>query len=126
MNRVIHFEIAADDPKRAAKFYGGVFGWKVDKWNGPMDYWLVDTGKKDPGINGGIMKREGPARENTVTSYINTIEVPSFDSFAKKIAKSGGLMITKKMAVPGLGWFAYFKDTEGNMFGIMENDKAAK
>ena len=35
MPRVIHFEIPADDPDRAAKFYGNVFGWKLDKWDGP-------------------------------------------------------------------------------------------
>ena len=62
MPRVIHFEIHADDPSRAVKFYTEVFGWKIEKWQGPMDYWLVYTGKEEPGIDGAIMKREQPLR----------------------------------------------------------------
>jgi predicted enzyme related to lactoylglutathione lyase len=30
------------------------------------------------------------------------------------------------MAIPGVGWLCYFKDTEGNIFGMMQNDPAAK
>jgi predicted enzyme related to lactoylglutathione lyase len=56
--RVIHFEIHADDPKRAVEFYKKVFGWKISKWEGPAEYWLVTTGDdKQPGINGAIMHR---------------------------------------------------------------------
>ena len=46
MGRVVHFEIHADDPERAVKFYRGVFGWDVTKWDGPVDYWLVDHGAR--------------------------------------------------------------------------------
>ncbi|MFY9638587.1 MAG: VOC family protein, partial [Methanobacterium sp.] len=53
---MIWFEIPADDPGRAAKFYENVFGWKVEKWEGPFDYWLVTTGEaEEPGIDGAIM-----------------------------------------------------------------------
>lgn len=53
------FEIPADDPGRAAKFYDDVFGWKVKKWDGPADYWLVTTGEdEEPGINGAIITIE--------------------------------------------------------------------
>ncbi len=37
MPRVVHFDIDSDDPDRAAGFYTSVFGWKVEKWEGPMD-----------------------------------------------------------------------------------------
>ena len=40
MPRVIHFEIVADKPERAMKFYKEVLGWEFNKWNGPQDYWL--------------------------------------------------------------------------------------
>ncbi|KKM25017.1 hypothetical protein LCGC14_1599260, partial [marine sediment metagenome] len=54
MNRVIHFELNADDPQRAIEFYEKVFGWNTNKWEGEFDYWLVNTGEEDePGINGG-------------------------------------------------------------------------
>src|SRR5260370_14373645 len=58
MSRVIHFEIPASDPERASAFYKKVFGWKIEKWPGPTDYWLVNTGAEGtPGINGGLMKK---------------------------------------------------------------------
>jgi len=117
--RVIHFEIPADDPARAVKFYDKVFGWKIEKW-GPIDYWLATTGPDNqPGINGAIMTRE------TQETTVNTIDVSSVDEFAKKIVDAGGKVITPRTAIPGVGWFAYCVDTEGNVFGIMENDPKA-
>ena len=62
MPRVTHFEVHADDPERAAKFYRDAFGWKIDKWEGPVDYWLVTTGTEDePGIDGGLVVRTDPS-----------------------------------------------------------------
>ena len=34
-------------------------------------------------------------------------------------------MAFPKMAIPGVGWLAYGKDTEGNIFGVMQTDPAA-
>jgi predicted enzyme related to lactoylglutathione lyase len=44
MPRIIHFELPADNPERAVEFYSKVFGWKMQKWEGPTEYWLVSTG----------------------------------------------------------------------------------
>ena len=61
MPRVVHFELNADDPERASRFYQQVFGWQIRKWDGPVDYWLIMTGPDDePGINGALMKRSEP------------------------------------------------------------------
>lgn len=121
MPRVIHFEIHADDTERAVKFYAKVFGWKINKWEGPVDYWLVTTGEdKQPGINGAIMHRA-----NKGTTW-NTIDVPFVDEFTKKIEKAGGKIVQKKTTVPGVGYMAYCADTEGNIFGIMQSDEKAK
>ncbi len=57
MPRVIHFEIHADAPKRASGFYSTVFGRKIKHWDGPQDYWLIETGPQDePGIKGGRVR----------------------------------------------------------------------
>ena len=122
MPRVVHFEVEADKPERAIKFYEKVFGWKIEKWKGPIEYWLITTGKKDElGIDGGLSKRtEGEP------STVNTIDVPSVDEYIKKVESNGGSIIRPKMAVPGVGWMAYFKDPEGNMFGMMQEDTSAK
>jgi len=122
MPRIIHFDIPADDPARAQKFYQDIFGWKFDKWNGPMEYWMAKTGDdKQPGINGGLAKRmPGQA------GMTNTIDVPSVDEFAKTIQSKGGKVIVPKMAIPGVGYFAQCLDTEGNCFGIIQMDQNAK
>jgi uncharacterized protein len=52
MNRPIHFEIPAEKPERAMRFYEKVFGWKFERWGGPMEYWTINTGTSEPGING--------------------------------------------------------------------------
>jgi predicted enzyme related to lactoylglutathione lyase len=122
MSRVIHFEIPAAEPDRAAAFYGKVFGWKFDKWPGPMEYWMVVTGKEgEPGINGGMMKKPGG-----ITSTTNTIGVGSVDSAIDAVLKAGGKKIMPKTPIPTVGYFAYCEDTEGNMFGVMQADPNAK
>ena len=120
MPRVVHFELPVDDPDRAVKFYTTVFDWKIERWAGPVDYWLVTTGnEKEPGINGGIMRRDG------IKGTVNTIEVASIDDFVAKIEKNGGQIVQPKTPVPGVGYSAYFLDTEGNMGGIFQYDTSA-
>ena len=120
--KVVHFEINADDPIRAKGFYENVFNWKIEKWEGPMEYWVIDAGEEgEDGINGGLQKRE--ESEDQIFNYI---KVPSVDKVSKKIEDNGGTVISPKIAVPGIGYFYMFKDTEGNKLGIMEEDESAK
>jgi predicted enzyme related to lactoylglutathione lyase len=122
MPRPIHFEIACDDPERAVKFYENVLDWKVSKWDGPMDYWLVDTGDQNSmGINGGMMRRQSPAEK-----IVNVMDCASVDDMVSKVVSAGGKLIAPKMAVPGVGRTAYFEDTEGNPFGVMQSDTEAR
>lgn len=126
MARVVHFEIHAQEPARAAEFYKNVFNWQISQW-GNEQYWIVKTGEKDePGIDGGIMKRHGEIDGEAVIAYVCTIDVDSLDYYAEKVINSGGENVVAKMAVPGVGWLAYFKDTEKNIFGIMQSDPEAK
>jgi predicted enzyme related to lactoylglutathione lyase len=122
--RIVHFEILAEHPERATAFYTEVFGWKAQKWEGPADYWLLTTGEAvtageagEPGINGGI-GRAGDM--NLPACTVNTIAVPSVEAFCEKIAAHGGKVVMPKMEVPGVGYLAYCRDTEGVTFGIME------
>lgn len=122
MARVVHFEISAEDPGRAAAFYRDALGWGVEKWDGPMDYWLLMTGDEDtPGIDGGLNRRT----PETFPGATATIDVTSVDETASKITEAGGTIVVPKTAVPGVGWLAYFADTEGNVFGMMEADESA-
>jgi predicted enzyme related to lactoylglutathione lyase len=122
MPRVIHFEIPAENPDRATKFYREVFGWEIQKWAGPMEYWLATTGADgQPGINGGLMRREAP-----YTGTTNTIDVASVDTAIQTVQAKGGKLAIPKMAVPGIGYIAYCQDTEGNLFGMLQADANAK
>lgn len=122
MPRVVHFEIAVDDPDRAVAFYRDTFGWKIEKWEGPMDYWLIKTGESgEMGIDGALTPRA-----NAPAPIVNTIGVPSIDEFLAKITAAGGKVLSPKDTIPGVGYFAYCRDTEGNPFGVMEPDMNAK
>ena len=128
MSRVVHFEIHAADPERAVAFYEQVFEWTITKWEGPVPYWLVKTGDEgERGIDGGLMIRQGPPPEEgqPVNAYVCTMDVPDVDAFLQRVSKAGGTIAVPKMPVPGIGWMAYVKDTEGNIFGMMQNDPSA-
>lgn len=121
MPRIVHFEISADEPERAVRFYRNTFGWDIKKWEGSIEYWMVTTGPDNqPGINGGILKRR--STENVV----NTIEVDAIDVFAEKINQHGGEIVVPRGAIPGVGWVFYFKDTEGNTPGVFQAAPSAK
>jgi predicted enzyme related to lactoylglutathione lyase len=129
MPRVVHFEIHAEKPERAISFYTTVFGWQFKKWDGPMPYWVVKTGDpSERGIDGGLLQRQGPAPTGgqAVNGYVCTTAVSSVDEYLAKITANGGTIAVPKMPVPGIGWLAYAKDTEGNIFGILQPDPAAK
>jgi uncharacterized protein len=121
MSRVIHFEIPAAEPERAAAFYKQVFGWSIEKWPGPMEYWMVTTGADGaPGINGGLLKKQAPT-----TATTNTIGVDSVDKAIDAVKSAGGKLVTPKTPIPTIGYFAYLEDTEGNLFGVMQSDANA-
>jgi len=123
MPRPTHFEFMVDDPERAARFFGELFGWRVEKWSGPMDYWMVDTGAEGtPGIHGGIGRNEQPGAP---PQTINVIDVPSVDEYVAKVEAAGGSIVLPKMAVPGVGWLAYGADPAGLVFGMMQEDPLA-
>lgn len=126
MPRVVHFEIHAADPERAVKFYEKVFGWTFQKWEGPMEYWLITTGPDDqPGINGGLMKRRGEIDGQAVIAYVCTVDVADLAASMATVEANGGTVAVPKMPIPGMGWLAYYKDTAGNIFGMMQNDPSA-
>ena len=122
MNRVIHFEIQADNIERAKNFYEKALGWKINqmmtKEQGGMDYWGVVTGEGTPGINGGMYQRV--ASGDKLYAYDCTIEVPDLDKAMAAVKENGGTITKEKMEIPGVGWFAGAKDTEGNRVGLMQ------
>ena len=114
MERVVHFEIPSDDPRRAMEFYTNVFGWTFSQFPG-NEYWLVKTGADSPGIDGGIMKKRDANQP-----MVNTIEVVNLDASLKRIVQFGGTIVVEKFPIPELGFQAFFKDADGHIFGVIE------
>ena len=121
MNRFTYFELATDDVEKAAAFYRLVFGWKIQKWDGPFDYWQVITGDEStPGSNGGLMQAGG-----IFNGTINTIEVDDLDACIARVKANGGVIVREKRTIPGIGYQAYFKDSSGIVVGLHQTDPKA-
>ncbi len=122
MATIVHFDLPADEPERAKKFYQALFDWKFISVPG-MDYQFIETKSQDgkEGIKGGMGKRNSPDERMT-----NFMGVDSIDDSMKKVQELGGKVIRPKMPVPGWGYMAVCVDTEGNLFGLWQEDKEAK
>ena len=124
MDKVVHFEVPADDVERAKEFYKKVFDWKLIDFN--PGYTIARTVECDDknmplekgAINGGIMKREDIAKAPVIV-----INVPSVEEYFKKIEEAGGKKLTDKKEIPNMGYYAYVSDPEGNVIGIWEDIK---
>ena len=119
---IVWFEIPADDPERARKFYSSLFGWKIKKFPGMSDYWHIDTGGGNDTPDGGLLKRQNPGHQG-ITNYVG---VASVDQFVGKVQKLGGKVCMPKTAVPQMGYFAVCQDTENNTFALWERNEKAK
>lgn len=128
MHRPIHFEIHCEDLDRAQAFYETVLGWTFQSW-GDGSYRLITTGPDDAqGINGGLMKRMGQLEAGVdypVIAHMTTVDVEDLDVYVARAVGAGGVVALPRMPVPGVGWLAYVKDTEGNIFGMMQPDNTA-
>lgn len=129
MNRVVHFEIHATNPTDLIAFYESLFGWSFKRFIPEVEYWSITTGPDDQeGINGGLVKRRGPSpiEQQAVNTSLCTVQVQSVDETLSKATKLGGSVALPKMPIPGIGWLAYFKDLDGNILGIMNQDPSAQ
>jgi uncharacterized protein len=120
---VVHFEIPADDESRAREFYRSVFDWELQEMP-EQQYTLLMTTPVDqqtqiptePGaINGGLMKRSADTPAPVIT-----VEVDAIDDALQQVEAAGGSTVRSRTEIPGMGAFAYFKDTEDNVVGLWE------
>ena len=121
-NTIIHFEIPAADVEKLKKFYEGLFGWKIEKYPGPMEYWMIHTVPVDeegmllrPGVNGGMVKKERAEQKP-----VNYISVESIDESIEKVKALGRKIVIKKQEVPNVGWIATAVDPEGNQIALLQ------
>ena len=121
-NRVVHFEIEASDPERAKAFYSQAFGWQMQQMGEDMcNYVVVVTGdpKEPGGINGGIYKNMSGGNKE-LNAYSCVIAVDNIDQAMEKVRSAGGQLVGDKMDIPNIGTFIRCKDTEGNLFSVLQ------
>ncbi len=120
MPQEIHFDIPIDQPERAERFYGQLFGWTMQKAPVPdMDYWVIRAAEGD--VLGGLVRRTGADQ-----TPVNYYTVASIDEALGKVGELGGSVTLPKSAIPHVGYNAQCVDTEGNAFGLWENDRNAR
>jgi uncharacterized protein len=121
-NRVVHFEIEASDGQRASAFYSQAFGWQMQQMGEDMaNYVVVTTGdpKEPGGINGGIYVAPGGTGKE-VNAFACVIGVDDIDEATQKVKSAGGEVLGDKMDIPSIGVFVRCKDTEGNIFTMLQ------
>jgi len=119
---IIHFEIPAANFDKMKQFYAGLFGWKIEKYPGTMEYYMIQTVPTDdkgmllrPGVNGGMTKKESPDQKP-----VNYISVECIDESIKMVKKLGGKIVSPKQEVPNVGWIATAMDPEGNHIALLQ------
>jgi len=121
MPRVIHFDLMSNEPDKLAEFCAKVFGWKVVKWDGPMEYWLAGTGDRSKeGIDGGI------GRGKPVDQVVLTLDAPDLDQLVAKAVAAGATVAQPRGPIPGVGWYAAVRAPDGNLFGLMQDAPNAR
>jgi uncharacterized protein len=110
---VVHFEIMGGQGDQLEKFYGELFGWKIDS-NNPMKYGMVDTGGGPGGINGGVGANDDGSRRVSVYAQVDDLQAT-----LDKAEKLGGKTILAPTEVPGGPKLAMFTDPAGNVTGLL-------
>jgi len=126
MNPVVHFEMPAKDTARMAKFYTEAFVWRTQQLGEEMgNYVRAKTTETDEQgypkergqINGGFfpLSPDQPQKHPSVV-----IAVDNLSESMERVNASGGKVLTEPMEIHGVGTFASFTDTEGNMVGMLQ------
>lgn len=122
MNKVVHFEIPVDD-LGSTDFYSDVFGWQLQPFP-DMKYVIVNTvatgddqlPTEAGAINGGLMERSAD-----LTGPVLMVSVASAAEHLEKVQAAGGSVVRPATEIPGMGWYAYFRDPSGNVLGLWQD-----
>ena len=114
---VVHIEFPAEDADRAQRFWSGLFGWQFQPSSMPdMDYRMGQASG-----NAGAAVFPAESRSGHPNFYFGTDDI---DASRDTVGDLGG-EAGEKAPVPGFGWFAACKDSEGNEFHLWQSDESA-
>ena len=116
--QMVHLEIPAGDTQKARDFWGDLFGWQWQTLeNSPSEYYMTRFSE----TSGGAIYAPDPADRRGPRVYF---DVDDINAATARVSELGG-EAGQAMPVPGIGWFSINKDTEGNEFGLWQNDESA-
>ena len=124
MSSLAHFAINADDVSRARSFYEAVFGWSFSAW-GPPDFYQIETGG-DAAVRGALQKRRNLVKEERTIGFECTLAVDDLDAVERAVLDNGGSIALPRSVIGGVGTLMFFRDTEGNVFGVMQYNASAQ
>jgi predicted enzyme related to lactoylglutathione lyase len=113
---IVQVEIPADNTDKAREFWTGLFGWQWQQTEGPFEYHMTQISDR----TGGAITNMEPGKRGTRVYFA----VDDVNAGAARVRELGG-EANEPAPVPGMGWFATCKDSEGNEFGLWQNDTAA-
>ena len=134
MSSVIsHFEVYVDDLERAKAFYANVFGWAYEQMGPELESYVViypggeiTDGPATRGINGGMLKRSGPAPSDNMAApnaYVCMVTIADIATALELVVKHGGRIDMPAADVPSVGKIAYIRDTEMNLVGVLQPER---
>ena len=115
--QMVHVEIPAKDTAQARDFWGGLFGWAFQEFEGsPTEYHMARFSETQ---GGAIMADDGSTKGPRVY-----FDVDDINAGVARVRELGGES-SDGMPVPGMGWFATCEDNQGNDFGLWQTDPGA-
>jgi predicted enzyme related to lactoylglutathione lyase/NADPH:quinone reductase-like Zn-dependent oxidoreductase len=124
---VVHFELQARDVDRAMRFYREVFHWEFHADEG-TGRWVLEAGAGGLARAGEnlALERVAPFAEGRPPSrFPCTLGVRDLARMTARAERSGGRVEVPRTRIPGVGWLAYLRDTEGNVLALVEADVAS-
>jgi predicted enzyme related to lactoylglutathione lyase len=112
---IVHIEIPSTNSKEMADFYSKVFGWSMQT-DTTFDYTMFNSGEGSPG--GGFAS---VSAENPVGSVLVHIGSDDLDESLRQIKANGGQVVMEPQEIPGIGWWATFKDPAGNRLALYKS-----
>jgi predicted enzyme related to lactoylglutathione lyase len=115
--QMVHLEIPAGDTAKAREFWGSLFGWEWQSMEGPTEYHMTRFSE----TTGGAIYAPDPPDKRGARVYFDVDDINAANARVNELGGEAG----EGMPVPGMGWFSICTDTEGNEFGLWQNDPEA-
>jgi uncharacterized protein len=115
-NPFVHVELNTTDVRKAKKFYGRLFEWKMEdiESSAAGDYTLIGVGR---GTGGGLMKNPIPGCPSFWLSYVLVKDIKAATRKAKKL---GATVMRDVTEVVGMGWLSIIEDPTGAALGLWQ------